>query len=102
MFDRIRAARTTVDAERLKSQAAELQAVLADAGARDIADPGVRMPRLVIVVDEFASLVEHLEAAGVQTTGARPVELVVGASLDDHDVVLLREFSERIGGRAGN
>lgn len=34
MFDRIRAARTTVDAERLKTQAAELQAVLADAGAR--------------------------------------------------------------------
>lgn len=34
MFDRIRAARTTVDAERLKSQAAELQAVLADAGSK--------------------------------------------------------------------
>lgn len=34
MFDRIRAARTTVDAERLRGQAAELQAVLADAGAR--------------------------------------------------------------------
>ncbi|MBC7290771.1 MAG: hypothetical protein H5T83_05475 [Actinotalea sp.] len=34
MFDRIRAARTTVDGERLRSQAAELQAVLAEAGTK--------------------------------------------------------------------
>ncbi|GAB3599898.1 FtsK/SpoIIIE domain-containing protein [Microbacterium tumbae] len=55
----------------VRSLTAELrrrERVLAEAGARDIDDPGVRMPRLVIVVDEFAALLqEHPDLAAVFT-----------------------------------
>ena len=33
-----------------------------------------------------AALIEHLDGAGVQTAGARAVELLTGASFDDDDV----------------
>ena len=33
-----------------------------------------------------ATLIEHLDGAGVQTAGARSVELLIGASFDDDDV----------------
>ena len=55
----------------VQSLTAELrrrERVLAAAGVRDIASPGVRMPRLVIVVDEFAALLqEHPDLAAVFT-----------------------------------
>src|SRR5690606_29972212 len=44
------------------------EAVLAAAGARDIGDSAVRMPRLIIVVDEFAALLqEHPDLGAVFT-----------------------------------
>ncbi len=54
--------------ESLRAELRRREAVLATAGARDIADPAVAMPRLVIVVDEFAALLhEHPELADVFT-----------------------------------
>ncbi len=55
----------------VRSLTAELrrrERVLAEAGARDIDDRRVRLPRLVIVVDEFAALLqEHPDLAAVFT-----------------------------------
>lgn len=54
--------------ESLTAELRRRERVLADAGARDIADPAVRMPRLVIVVDEFAALLqEHPDLGAVFT-----------------------------------
>jgi S-DNA-T family DNA segregation ATPase FtsK/SpoIIIE len=54
--------------ESLRAELRRREAVLAQAGARDIASPGVQLPRLVIVVDEFAALVaEHPELVEVFT-----------------------------------
>jgi hypothetical protein len=33
-----------------------------------------------------ATLIEHLDGAGVETSSPRPVEVLTGASLDDYDV----------------
>ncbi|MGV9770061.1 FtsK/SpoIIIE domain-containing protein [Microbacterium sp. NPDC003461] len=44
--------------ESLRAELRRREAALAGAGARDIADPRVAMPRLVIVVDEFAALLQ--------------------------------------------
>lgn len=54
--------------ESLTAELRRRERVLAGAGARDIADPAVRMPRLVIVVDEFAALLqEHPDLGAVFT-----------------------------------
>ncbi|MEN2737943.1 FtsK/SpoIIIE domain-containing protein [Microbacterium sp. X-17] len=54
--------------ESLRAELRVREAALADAGARDVSDPGVRLPRLVIVVDEFAALAtQHPELLGVFT-----------------------------------
>ncbi len=54
--------------ESLRAELRRREAVLADSAARDIADAAVRMPRLVIVVDEFAALLrEHPGLAEVFT-----------------------------------
>jgi DNA segregation ATPase FtsK/SpoIIIE, S-DNA-T family len=45
--------------ESLRAEVRTREAVLARAGARDVGDPGVGLPRLVIVVDEFAALGEQ-------------------------------------------
>lgn len=42
--------------ESLRAEVRWREARLADAGARDIADGGVEMPRLLVVIDEFAAL----------------------------------------------
>lgn len=50
----------------LRAEVRHREGVLAAAGARDIDDPRVDMPRLVVVVDEYAALVgDHLELAHV-------------------------------------
>ncbi len=33
-----------------------------------------------------ATLIEHLDRARVETAGARPIEILTGPSLDDHDI----------------
>ncbi|WP_243224976.1 FtsK/SpoIIIE domain-containing protein [Microbacterium sp. CIAB417] len=54
--------------ESLTSELRRRERVLAEAGAKDISGTGVRMPRLVIVVDEFAALVqEHPDLGAVFT-----------------------------------
>ena len=54
--------------ESLRAELRRREGVLAAVGARDILDEAVRMPRLVIVVDEFAALLaEHPELADVFT-----------------------------------
>lgn len=42
--------------ESLRAELRRREAAIAAAGARDIVDPRVRLPRLVVVVDEFAAL----------------------------------------------
>lgn len=66
---------TDLDAEGARRAISSLRAeirrrehALAAAGARDVDAPGVDLPRLVIVVDEYAALVsEHAELAAVFT-----------------------------------
>ena len=61
---------------------------------REVADvqegPGVAHERMRLPLREEpfrdATLIEHLDGAGVQTAGARAVELLTGASFDDDDV----------------
>lgn len=54
--------------ESLRAEVRAREAALARAGARDVSDPGARLARLVIVVDEFAALGEqHPELLGVFT-----------------------------------
>lgn len=54
--------------ESLRAEVRWREAALARVGARDIRDPRVRIPRLVIVVDEFAALLgEHPELHAVFT-----------------------------------
>ena len=54
--------------ESLRAEVRWREAELARAGARDILDPRVELPRLVIVVDEFAALLgEHPELHAVFT-----------------------------------
>jgi S-DNA-T family DNA segregation ATPase FtsK/SpoIIIE len=45
--------------ESLRAELRAREGALARAGARDISDPRVRLPRLVIVVDEFAALLQE-------------------------------------------
>ena len=48
--------------ESLRAELRRRESAVAGAGARDIADPRVRLPRLVVVVDEFAALLaDHPE-----------------------------------------
>lgn len=48
--------------ESLRAEVRWREATLAEAGARDIGDPRVQLPRLVVVIDEFAAvLAEHPE-----------------------------------------
>ncbi|GAA3630983.1 hypothetical protein GCM10022200_12250 [Microbacterium awajiense] len=48
--------------ESLRAEIRRREGALADAGARDILDPRVELPRLVVVVDEFAALLaDHPE-----------------------------------------
>lgn len=48
--------------ESLRAELRRREAAIAAAGARDILDPRVRLPRLVVVVDEFAALLaDHPE-----------------------------------------
>lgn len=52
----------------LRAELRRREHALAAVGARDIADPAVKIPRLVIVVDEFAALLqEHPDLASVFT-----------------------------------
>lgn len=52
----------------LRAELRRREEVLAAAGARDVADPAVELPRLVIVVDEFAALLhEHPDLGEVFT-----------------------------------
>ncbi|UIN29754.1 FtsK/SpoIIIE domain-containing protein [Microbacterium binotii] len=44
--------------ESLRAEIRHRERALAAAGARDVADAGVELPRLVVVVDEFAALLE--------------------------------------------
>src|SRR5690606_26099692 len=54
--------------ESLRAELRRREAVLAQAGARDLARPGVQVPLLGVVVDEFAALVaEHPELVEVFT-----------------------------------
>jgi len=54
--------------ESLRAELRRREAELVRAGARDIADPAVRLPRLVVVVDEFAALAAaHPEITGLIT-----------------------------------
>ncbi|WP_261164815.1 FtsK/SpoIIIE domain-containing protein [Microbacterium sp. Marseille-Q6965] len=54
--------------ESLRAELRRREAALARAGARDVADPRVAMPRLVIVVDEFAALLQdHADLHAVFT-----------------------------------
>ncbi|MGF6821441.1 S-DNA-T family DNA segregation ATPase FtsK/SpoIIIE [Microbacterium sp. ZKA21] len=54
--------------ESLTAELRRRERILAAAGAKDISDPAVRMPRLVIVVDEFAALLqEHPDLGAVFT-----------------------------------
>lgn len=57
-------ARRAIDS--LRAELRRREAAIAAAGARDILDPRVRMPRLVVVVDEFAALLaDHPELHGL-------------------------------------
>jgi len=50
----------------LRAELRRREAAIAATGARDIGDPRVRLPRLVVVVDEFAALLgEHPELHGL-------------------------------------
>lgn len=52
--------------ESLRAELRRREATIAAAGARDILDPRVRLPRLVVVVDEFAALLaDHPELNGL-------------------------------------
>ncbi|TQM34665.1 S-DNA-T family DNA segregation ATPase FtsK/SpoIIIE [Microbacterium kyungheense] len=52
--------------ESLRAELRRRESTIAAAGARDILDPRVRLPRLVVVVDEFAALLaDHPELHGV-------------------------------------
>ncbi|MFE5410022.1 FtsK/SpoIIIE domain-containing protein [Microbacterium sp. NPDC056569] len=52
--------------ESLRAELRRREAAVAAAGARDIGDPRVRLPRLVVVVDEFAALLgDHPELHGL-------------------------------------
>jgi S-DNA-T family DNA segregation ATPase FtsK/SpoIIIE len=52
--------------ESLRAELRRREATIAAAGARDILDPRVRLPRLVVVVDEFAALLaDHPELHGL-------------------------------------
>ena len=54
--------------ESLRAELRHREAELARSGARDIGAPGVRLPRLVVVVDEFAAvLADHPELHAVFT-----------------------------------
>jgi S-DNA-T family DNA segregation ATPase FtsK/SpoIIIE len=54
--------------ESLRAEIRHREATLAASGARDVTDPGAGLPRLVIVVDEFAALLQHApELAAVFT-----------------------------------
>ncbi|MEZ3159896.1 FtsK/SpoIIIE domain-containing protein [Microbacterium sp. BWT-B31] len=54
--------------ESLRAEIRWREGELARAGARDVADPRVRLPRLVVVVDEFAALLgDHPELRSVFT-----------------------------------
>jgi S-DNA-T family DNA segregation ATPase FtsK/SpoIIIE len=54
--------------ESLRAELRAREAVLAQAGARDVSDPRVDLPRLVIVVDEFAAMLqEHPDLHAVFT-----------------------------------
>lgn len=57
-------ARRAIDS--LRAELRRREATIASAGARDILDPRVRLPRLVVVVDEFAALLaDHPELHGL-------------------------------------
>ncbi|WP_127472690.1 FtsK/SpoIIIE domain-containing protein [Microbacterium sulfonylureivorans] len=70
--------------ESLRAEVRRREAAIAGAGARDILDPRVSLPRLVIVVDEFAALLGdhpelHAVFADVAARGrALGVHLVLG------------------------
>lgn len=70
--------------ESLRAEMRSREAVIAGAGARDILDPRVELPRLVVVVDEFAALLgDHPEMntlfADVAARGrALGIHLVLG------------------------
>jgi S-DNA-T family DNA segregation ATPase FtsK/SpoIIIE len=52
--------------ESLRAELRRREAAIAAAGARDVGDPRVRLPRLVVVVDEFAALLaDHPELHGL-------------------------------------
>ncbi|WP_188756447.1 FtsK/SpoIIIE domain-containing protein [Microbacterium album] len=54
--------------ESLRAELRRRERILAAAGARDVSDPGVDVPRLVIVVDEFAAMLqEHPDLHAVFT-----------------------------------
>lgn len=54
--------------ESLRAELRAREACLAEAGARDVSDPRVELPRLVIVVDEFAAMLqEHPDLHAVFT-----------------------------------
>ncbi|MGN8552548.1 UNVERIFIED_CONTAM: FtsK/SpoIIIE domain-containing protein [Microbacterium sp. SLM126] len=54
--------------ESLRAEVRRREAAIAGAGARDILDPRVELPRLVVVVDEFAALLaDHPELHAVFT-----------------------------------
>ena len=72
----------------VRSLAAEVrrrERVIGDAGARDVNDPRVRLPRLVVMIDEFPALVtQHPELEAVFTDiaargRALGIHLIVGA-----------------------
>ena len=54
--------------ESLTAELRRRERLLAGAGAKDISDPSVRMPRLVIVVDEFAALLQEHPGLGAVFT----------------------------------
>jgi S-DNA-T family DNA segregation ATPase FtsK/SpoIIIE len=68
----------------LRAELRRREAAIAAAGARDILDPRVRMPRLVVVVDEFAALLAdhpelHALFADVAARGrALGIHLILG------------------------
>ncbi|MBW9109963.1 FtsK/SpoIIIE domain-containing protein [Microbacterium ureisolvens] len=52
--------------ESLRAELRRREAAITAAGARDVGDPRVRLPRLVVVVDEFAALLaDHPELHGL-------------------------------------
>lgn len=70
--------------ESLRAELRRREATIAAAGARDILDPRVRLPRLVVVVDEFAALLAdhpelHALFADIAARGrALGIHLVLG------------------------